>query len=387
MYKMVAEFQLVTPAFLAGAEQKSPELRVTSIKGALRFWWRARRFAGCRGGIDGMRQDESLIFGDSGATGCSAVVMKVNGTLTIANPGTILPIMDDYPGARYLGYGVMESVGSQKRRTRAGELIRGCLQPGPFQVTFISKKVFDPSFIDAVKLFGLLGGIGSRSRKGYGSVTLLRLEGDGVAKWECPPDIEAYRERLTKNIGTQPSGDSEPEYSAFGNKAKVYAIAEGNATLDLLNSIGEEMQMYRSWGRNGRVNGQASERNFQYDHDEMKNACEGTVPQGHPKRVVFGLPHNYFFSSINCKVSVSAVKGRDEIERRASPLFIHIHQFKEGSYTAVATILWSEFLPLGTKIEVSGGGATHTFEPELDLSVLDNFVKRFDQGGQRIWPK
>ncbi|WP_124398070.1 type III-B CRISPR module RAMP protein Cmr1 [Thermaurantimonas aggregans] len=33
--------ETITPMFLSGADQRVPELRPPSIKGALRFWWRA----------------------------------------------------------------------------------------------------------------------------------------------------------------------------------------------------------------------------------------------------------------------------------------------------------------------------------------------------------
>ncbi|NER00596.1 MAG: type III-B CRISPR module RAMP protein Cmr1, partial [Cyanothece sp. SIO2G6] len=33
--------KIITPMFLAGADGKTPELRSASIKGAMRFWWRA----------------------------------------------------------------------------------------------------------------------------------------------------------------------------------------------------------------------------------------------------------------------------------------------------------------------------------------------------------
>ncbi|MFZ1105749.1 MAG: type III-B CRISPR module RAMP protein Cmr1 [Hyphomicrobiaceae bacterium] len=42
MHRIEAEFEIVTPMFLGGADPKgSAELRAASIKGALRFWWRA----------------------------------------------------------------------------------------------------------------------------------------------------------------------------------------------------------------------------------------------------------------------------------------------------------------------------------------------------------
>ncbi|MBA4369031.1 MAG: type III-B CRISPR module RAMP protein Cmr1, partial [Desulfobacterium sp.] len=35
------EVEIVTPMFLGGSDPKKAELRAPSVKGALRFWWRA----------------------------------------------------------------------------------------------------------------------------------------------------------------------------------------------------------------------------------------------------------------------------------------------------------------------------------------------------------
>ena len=41
METIEATFKVVTPMFMSGADQSQAELRTASIKGALRFWWRA----------------------------------------------------------------------------------------------------------------------------------------------------------------------------------------------------------------------------------------------------------------------------------------------------------------------------------------------------------
>ena len=41
------ELEVVTPLFLGGAERPGTELRTASIKGMLRFWWRAVWGAEC----------------------------------------------------------------------------------------------------------------------------------------------------------------------------------------------------------------------------------------------------------------------------------------------------------------------------------------------------
>ena len=41
MEKIVFECESVTPMFMYGADGKTPELRPASVKGVMRFWWRA----------------------------------------------------------------------------------------------------------------------------------------------------------------------------------------------------------------------------------------------------------------------------------------------------------------------------------------------------------
>lgn len=41
MIELEARFRIVTPLFMSGSDKLKAELRVPSIKGVLRFWWRA----------------------------------------------------------------------------------------------------------------------------------------------------------------------------------------------------------------------------------------------------------------------------------------------------------------------------------------------------------
>ena len=41
MRTITATIEVVTPMFLGGADQSPDGIRPSSVKGALRFWWRA----------------------------------------------------------------------------------------------------------------------------------------------------------------------------------------------------------------------------------------------------------------------------------------------------------------------------------------------------------
>ena len=59
---MTFNCEVITPMFLNGADGSTPELRAPSIKGALRFWWRAMNG---HLPIEDMKKAEGEIFGDT----------------------------------------------------------------------------------------------------------------------------------------------------------------------------------------------------------------------------------------------------------------------------------------------------------------------------------
>lgn len=376
MIELEAKFRVVTPLFMSGSDKFEAELRVPSIKGVLRFWWRALAM-GRLGSLSKVKEDESRIFGSAGNdVGQARVHLKLklpenvgqykDPILKYANGETV------GPGARYLGYGVIEAVPSRKRKTKEGQILRSCLKypfEGTLNILVRNGTSNDDvkSVASAVIAMGIFGGLGSRSRKGYGSFNLVELKlGDEVLV-RMPRDAEDLRLKIGsffKDYNITAYSDLPP-YSAYSDLTRVDIVEKGSDPLRLLNSVGEAMQMYRSWGRNGKVNRENSERNFKDDHDLAAEAIKTRVDT-HPRRAVFGLPHNYYFSSYQEKVDVKPAR----LERRASPLFIHIQELSNGQYAAVTTILPSEFLPSGERIRVGSSVVPQS----VDYKILHEFL-------------
>lgn len=367
-----ATFSLNTPLFLGGAEPQKgpPELRPPSIKGALRFWWRALAWSRCGGDLGKIHSAEETIFG-AAAGGQASFLLRVRpSTGNVLPKDQVLQGSDGKAvgiGARYFGFGLMSAFGAN-----AGKLTRPCLKaPFEFTVELISRDPLDKSVIDALKLMGLLGGLGSRTRRGWGSLSLLSLEGTDQT-WSAPTGRESYRQALLDVIGNARQCDSEPGYSALWSQTRIEIAGDDTDPLRLLNTIGEEMIRYRSWGRNGKIlRGQDSERNFEDDHDWSKNP-----ENGHPRRVIFGLPHNY-----SKTLGVTA----EHCDRRASPLLIHVHRLADESCIAVLTILRSDFLPRGERLKITSERAETFRDAAPEWSVLERFVERFT-GSTRVLP-
>lgn len=145
--------------------------------------------------------------------------------------------------------------------------------------------------------------------------------------------------------------------------------------MDALLAINNEMQLYRSYGQNGRVNGQQARRNFVADHDNALAATQGEDLNNLPERAVFGLPHNYFFSSTKGKLDINPEKEG----RRASPLFIHIHELDNGQFAAIQTLLPGEFLPENTAIDVKAKRTQKLNSFSVNYAVISKYLDGFQE--------
>lgn len=165
--------RFITPTFLGGADPKgTPELRGPSLKGALRFWWRAQ---GGISEIKKLRERELEIFGgvDSSNARRASFTIRVSHQEFIT--GETLP--ESRTSVRnknfkvnifeYLAYGIYD----QKER----KLNRNFVQSGQqFQVKFsFSSANYKSEVLSAFRSLSLFGGIGTKSRNGYGKFEIL----------------------------------------------------------------------------------------------------------------------------------------------------------------------------------------------------------------------
>ena len=387
-----AAYQVVTPLFSAGAYSQDPELRAPSVKGVLRYWWRALAWSRCGGDLDAIGGQEDRLFG-SAAGGRSRVSMHLISSSKLdekkAGVGQVLDVPDTQrvvgEGARYLGYGVMEAFASSRKEppTKAGQLTRACLRaPFDFVVRMRGRDLTEAdaaSLRDALIALGTLGGLGARSRKGYGSTVLQSLRVDGVDRWDAPQSVSALRDA----IAGLPRDDKGalPEFTALSSRTRhVLVSSSKQEPLDLLDLVGREMVKFRSWGHKGRVLGGQSERRFRDDHDLMERVGQDVRPKKHPRRIAFGLPHNYG------KKPREQVGPHDrDLDRRASPLFIHLHMCG-GAPVAVLSFLPARFLPKG-RSDVSVGGPAVPQRPEDELyRPVHDFLDRLRDPKKRKEP-
>jgi CRISPR-associated protein Cmr1 len=367
MKTLEADFKIVTPLFMSGADQAIAELRPPSIKGIIRFWWRALAYSRFKGDLVALAKREEELFGSTKQVASIIIRVSSNPINATTQKKTVHQSLRTVAGARYLGYGLMVAFGAE-----AGKLQRPCINHNQqFNVTFISKSDIPQEFIDAVKLMGLLGGLGSRSRKGFGSLALNKLTLDNMGIWAKPLDNDAYRNSLTTLLNGIDNITEEPPFSAFSQLTRIDYLLQGNDPVQLLNIFGQQMQRYRSWGHHGSVNGENSEQNFEPDHQWYKGLDNYRDNDFHPQRIIFGLPQNY------SKFERDNVTGAEH-DRRASPLLVHVHEYAPNRYSLISIVLRSNFLPDEEKINAGNQQVTQHIEWDIIDKFLDGYIGHRD---------
>ena len=182
------EVEVVTPLFLGSADPKKAELRIPSIKGALRFWWRAIYGSD---DVEDMKRHEDEIFGST--------TKKASFSMYLNDIDDVKPVLRDLPQGvkvqtqsrgrtfpisiiEYLAYGLCEYNRAQKRNVYKKEHIP---EGTKFKLVLnIKNQPFKDQILDSLRMLTNYGGLGSRSRNGFGSIKIdglsshLKIEGD-----------------------------------------------------------------------------------------------------------------------------------------------------------------------------------------------------------------
>lgn len=463
METLEAEFDIVTPMFLGDADQKATRIRESSIKGALAFWWRAKKFASLfttdnpseieiTGALAELQEREKRIFGS--VKGRGIFDLRVTHGPTVddilrSGRGQVLTKRCDVRrspdircrpheyggsvghGARYLGYGLITAFATKHEQTvwapaksYGGQLDRDCFRLGrsfSLQIRFrpLCSEIDRTDALDvkaAVKLFGLLGGLGSRARRGWGSVALSQLSGGD--EWMAPTSLSEYRKNIKDLIGEKVPHCSGTKFplTAFAREMRIRTWLNGRSRdecrdfyngLDALNDVGEGLLCYRARGKlDGGVQkvGQIKvDASFVDDHDWYRKENKFADERGSyvPLRTAFGLPHSYH--------RVFGVGAPAPNDRRASPILFHIHKIG-ATYIPVALLLPTKFLPdniVGRAeaecVFIGNPSAVHhpaTNQYAFDKAVITDYLdgkKHVDRGtwtganqryfpGEDIWP-
>jgi len=191
-----AIYRIVTPMFIGDAQQKASGISPASVKGALRFWWRALNWSTVyrqageseTAALKLLHEQESELFGTSGkddADELPGLPRSKKGaarfTLRVESSAKEAALSTPKAGIQYLlGQGLFRG-GYLRSAIGEGETLLVSLIINPIS-SRRPKELHDKQtkqLSEALVVMGLLGGLGSRARKGFGSIAIQSLADNG----------------------------------------------------------------------------------------------------------------------------------------------------------------------------------------------------------------
>ncbi|KLU60940.1 hypothetical protein CEB3_c25100 [Peptococcaceae bacterium CEB3] len=183
MVNLDFQCRTVSPLFLYGAGSTALELRPPSFKGMLRFWWRA---AQAEDNIADLRRREGEIFGGTGkGEGKSSFSLRIRSGPVNGENRALLPHHDD-------------PCCPNTRQPRPKAIVNHSFH---LILSYRSlPREFAPEKLRAlVELSSLLGGLGKRSRRGFGCFQIVAFNG-GAFGLETLTDRDSLQKAILERL-------------------------------------------------------------------------------------------------------------------------------------------------------------------------------------------
>lgn len=368
--------RVLTPMFTGDdPDPDSPALvRVPSVRGALRFWLRAV-VAGR--GLVGVADLQNLWDAETGMLGGTQVTSKIGLRLrsqptpsNVRRPDwTNNSRRGAFDGAHYL-------LGQGLWNHQVG-LKRGHIPPGEefeLDARFSGDAVVDGRFMVALWAWLTYGGLGARTRRGFGQLGCVGVDGELPAGWTAGrlarPAEEAGWERLATGVFPPVSPWSEPatwndlpagsapevaEHPALDRRWWAGSIVQldSPALGAALHQIGLDWRRFRA-GPDAEMD--ANDLPFAGTRSpEWTDVIRGTgsnYPLG-----ALGLPVNYFSTHgmAPYQASVTPALRGDEL-RRASPIWLRPVRLRDGTWQLFTYFFASRLLPEVTTLRLKPRG-------------------------------
>jgi CRISPR-associated protein Cmr1 len=217
--------------------------------------------------------------------------------------------------------------------------------------------------IKALWLMIHLGGVGSRSRRTGGSLSVTEPFKVNDLNFSLTSGKLATRELSDglKNILRNSSATKRlPQYDILTSGACSVWLIRGEQPWrkweDAVEEIGQKLCDART-----------------YSSPDKQNVLEWIDGEGIDtvQRSIFGLPLTFKYSNGKS----GTIQGK-ELDRRASPLWLKISKAVNGDYVGVATLFKSAFLPTDEKLYLkSSRSSPPPIDPPPDYRLIENWIK------------
>ena len=329
------DVELITPMYGGGAKTGQNDLdfpiRPTSIRGLLRFWWRATRGAQFETS-NALFDREKEIWGSTDTPSSTKVKVKL-----ISQAESCL--VENYGFARY----VLFSAAAKKHN-----LVKEDLK---FKFSVSYKGEFEKDVLCAAWAWVNFGGIGARTRRGCGALYCKELAP------EKPESFRDWFEQKIKLYGLNLGATREwPTLSwriLLGKAAKTHLDAWKNTIIPM-----REFRQGDNIGRNPGSTHNRPGRSRWPEPDTLRNKF-GHSPEHKPiiptegfPRAAFGLPIIFDFRGCSGEPPKSELRPQNQnAKRMGSPVVLRPLRTQDGQNIPLAAFLKAP-LPGGLELKI-----------------------------------
>jgi CRISPR-associated protein Cmr1 len=372
----IRRYKLITPLFGGGVEAHKADpitvIRGASVRGQLRFWWRATRGGQFNGSLEKMREAEQAIWGSAAKkgdekSGPSAVIVDVR----ILNRGKPLRA-EDRKGNPLRNIGEPNSIYSYVAFPLRDSSEAVVLQDVEFELTVRYPVEVQNEVQAALWAWESFGGLGARTRRGFGAVQLTHINNKEVQLPNSSRIQEHINNGLKQHFVTGAWYRGIP-HLAPNSIVSVPASKSSNPqqTWRFLFDKMKEFRQSRYPDRNNRPYGRRkwpepdTIRRLTRDHSpahQPRHPVDGKFP-----RAQFGLPIIFKFKDEderNGDPSASTLKPKGS-ERWASPLILRPVVCSDG-YIGLAIRLASRLDDVDGGVVLENGVNNYKAEWKLD---------------------
>ncbi len=313
--KIDFEVEVVTPLFMGGAEKEKAEIRGSSIKGLLRFWWRIANGNNYKS-IKEMYKAESKIFGNTDNSSNFKIKIK---SINNQPKSTNLPTGKTF-NVKGHNLGIIDYLAFGSLRDFKNYIKQYYPEGTKFAISFtFYDKNAKKEVLQAFWLLEKYGGLGAKSRNGFGCFKIIN--GD-----EKLNDV-----KLKKEI----YNNAEPkDFLIFSKEVKNFKLPNSSSNSKNYNSWVDALSDAGLVYRKARL---ALEPRHVYH-----------------RRAKIGLPIIAFKEPISDKYKKEYKEGR-----LAKPLFLHVSKIKETEYQSSILVV------------------PYTFNGNFDKKFWEDFFKNF----------
>lgn len=363
-------YELITPLFGGGAEPQRADavtvVRGSEVRAQLRFWWRATRGGAFGGDLKAMKRREDEIWGAPASPDANDGRDQVKPpptvqlALTVTDRGHPMKVlarsgknkgMEVNVGTPTSPYGYVAFPLQTDRNSFVLEGVKFTLH-----LTYATAHAQDVAA--ALWAWETFGGVGARTRRGFGAVTCTNVAGarpkspEAVEEWIIS-QADAFDAR-----GAWPPYVPHPIYKLIRKAPEPFATPMA-AWEHLIGKL-RDFRQYRIDKETGKRS--PFGRSVWPEPRAIRAIVSGKdAPAGGKfPRAAFGLPLIFQFKDEPIK---QVTLKPDKYDRLASPLILKPLQCANGKSVALAVLLKTPALPPKSQLELDGRPVTADLTP------------------------